>query len=283
MEVRIQTLEAAVGKYIKEFYENKQIPRSIASPHLRSLFVFVHPIIRRIQFDTGFAHLTQVHTDSKENLRKCVPAGYNIRGKAYCPESKQFLLDKGQMINLQYVHKHENVREYIDNIISISKKAGKLGVGPQIHDAYVCTVNSNTESTAYLLAMRSDYIEGKSLMQLYKSRRGGGSLTVANKAKIIELLRAKLELLHKHHILASDFLIEDSVIVTFDPAKKSVVKDVFIINYVEAMDMRNAAKLQKEKNMKNLKWIFDSKGGDENNLEDYVTARLLDDKVINID
>ncbi len=106
--------------------------------------------------------------------------------------------------------------QHIAKRISNARLAGQLGVGPQIHEAFICF-----NKTQHKLVLMMDRIDGES----WKDWTANASQKVREQA--LSILRKKLDILHEHR-LVHNALSERNVMVVGNVTK---VKDVLILAF----------------------------------------------------
>jgi predicted Ser/Thr protein kinase len=182
---------------------------------------------------------------------------------------KVYEVDKKTVVKIVKVNLGNKRRFNIDNVkseLELSKKAGKLGVGPKVYNVYTCCDGLICYYVIYM-----EFIKGKTLWQWLSGKR-----TDEEKQNVKLLLQKKLRILHKNNIVHSDVHGDNIIVIS----ERNKVKDLVIIDYGLAINKSNV-KLQDY----NIDWIFRDLNKDQikyHEITDYVLKRMLDNEDVKI-
>lgn len=195
--------------------------------------------------------------------------GSGMYGTVYKVDSKTAV--KIQLMKESYNHeveKYMGMKRRIELEKEISIKAGELGVGPKVHDVYLCCGGAVNDKACYMV-MYMELLKGKTLAKLY----GEGTVRSTKLARrALDLLEAKVKILQKHRIFHQD-LHEGNIWVC---KNKDGKLDVKILDYGYANYFDDAVEVLKQRELKSL--LFKS----DDRIERYVAARLVETGAVQI-
>jgi tRNA A-37 threonylcarbamoyl transferase component Bud32 len=196
-----------------------------------------------------------------ENLLACLKSKEDEEGARYLNEGdygKVYRLGPSKCVKIINISESElqATDDRIDDIffpreVEISKKAGELGIGPKIEDAYIC-FQENDSSCHGVIYM--EWLEGKTLYDWLSKGRSTEEI-----AKVRDLVEAKIQKMHAHGIIHMD-LHNGNVFILLDA--KGEVKDVSFIDYgfaryiKELVTTRNRGRIDKYLFFKSREYIY---------------------------
>ena len=179
--------------------------------------------------------------------------GHGAFGKTY----KAKRGDRVVAAKIETVHpwRLRNIHSVLQGI-KASVIAGNVGVGPKVHDVFVCYYGGESNLVTVM-----DLVDGVVWSEFVR--------TASNEARYaaIEILKKKVALMHSHKIMHKD-LHQGNVMVVLGPQK--TVKDVAVIDF--GLSVRVNSKYVFENDDEALKRITDL---DVSDLATCVTAELV--------
>lgn len=148
--------------------------------------------------------------------------------------------------------------------IVCSKKAGELGIGPKIHDFYLCTTPDSMSNFGIIYM---EYIKGKTLFEWLDTKP-----SFEERTQVSKLISQKVDLLHKHGIVHKDLHAGNIMVVS----KNKKVSDVFIIDYGLAEVINKKAILSVDNTWWLMKQIFEGNEEPSGDITTYVISRMFD-------
>lgn len=196
-----------------------------------------------------------------ENPMECLKGKEEAKEAQYLNAGdygKVYRLGSTQCVKIMNISENElqAVDDRIDDIyfpreVEISKKAGEIGIGPKIKDAYVC-VHENDSSCHGIIYM--EWLEGKTLFDWLAKGRSTEEI-----AKVRRLVEAKIQKMHDHGIIHMD-LHNGNVFIILD--SKGEVTDVMFIDYgfaryiKEFVTTRNRGRINKYLFFQSREYIY---------------------------
>ncbi len=199
-------------------------PHSTSKSKSRDFTEFLYDLIFRRILIYELRNFIYTHIPNKDEFSKCFKNPEDSKSLKYISSGEYgyvYQLNENVCIKVVNITSTLNNLKYIDFLkeMEISKIAGNIGVGPKIHDAYVCV--NDADSTCYGI-IYMEYLQGITLSKYLDN-------TPKNQyGKVRTLLDEKIAKLHQHHILHSD-LHSDNVFVLLNSQKEMV--DLKIIDY----------------------------------------------------
>jgi tRNA A-37 threonylcarbamoyl transferase component Bud32 len=143
--------------------------------------------------------------------------------------------------------------------LEIAKKAGSIGVGPQVFNGYECIQG---KQVYFVTVMK--YVQGKTYAEFFKQHKGDRSLIDS----VVKQIRSKIEKLNDHRILHKDVHADNIIVVRKGDKYVPVLIDFGNAEY--AVDVN----LPTIDDPKDLKQQVDDETTDK------LVFKLLDDNVI---
>lgn len=254
MEINLQYLLPHIEKYVDEFYVEevqsadyvKKNLKSVSHPKMYQLLL--RPYIDKKNLERQFRLISNIlnvsnkgntnsnsfvsnhfnhDTDNQIRSLKCIKEKIDIK-KDYLGKGKYGYVYKinpnvavkvTDLIGVyEATHKpfcKNHVKECIHEEYTLSKKAGELGVGPKIFNAFVCKVSKKE----HYHIMYMELIKGVTLEDWLKKK----NITQKDKNLVLDKLKAALTKLHQHNIIHED-LHDNNVMVTGNSSKNYDVK-----------------------------------------------------------
>lgn len=290
--IDIRKLQPKIVAYVKEYYAKETKPQineldksiSWIKDMIKQLVEYViidhelSNIHRVITQDSYFGSMYQPNMEPTSCVTK---KGYKIV-KRFSEYSNKFMLENNKAAKVSRIYlwdyKMKNeMRSIIQNEFAISKKAEKLGVGPKVHDAFICL---NTKENVAFKVVISDYIEGIPLND-WLAR----SPSSKEKARVKAIVKTKIDKLHEAGIVHNGLAWSGNVILKVHP-KTSKVTDAFITDYVKAFDFKDKSMWEYNKLISNDRSVLDSitqSSYSYSNADDvvaYTAQRLIENKDI---
>lgn len=278
LEIDFNKLDAKIDGYVSEFYTD---PKPLIDRTNKYVQLFRDSLKDRIHRKSDLHELQSLNAkmirpDSSGEGRSCLKApiklqkviGQGAYGKVYKINSNT--VAKVCSVKDMYVEKKNEKRERIQMEFELSRLAAKIGVGPKVFDNYACC--SKDGECFYVLYMEN--VKGIILRDwLEKSKPEA-------KQKVKDMLKTKIGILHKNHIIHHD-LHPGNVFVVGSQMKP---EDVVIIDYGMAESSKTAAKNMAAWDMRVLDWAFDNNGQEvqDEDVASYVVVRMLDNGEIKI-
>lgn len=291
MEINFNKIKPSIKKYIKDYYSLKDSnTKNIKLTYFNKLVSDVYgyniiDVLRQytntILIDyqlksTNIKDITSkklidiMNADSSADI-DCV----NIKNKKMLGQGsfgRVYKIDTNKLvkiinINTLYAHNNNpnNLREIIDYEYNIAKKAGEIGVGPQIYNHFICKSDSG-----YYHIMYMENIKNSTTLTVWLEKKKNQKL----KDEILKKIKIKLEKLHSNNIIHHDIWSDNILVVK----KKNNNFDVVIIDYGLAHSGANIIKTEKDREYKNLKYLISN----NINIYNYVIDKLLENKEIKI-
>jgi serine/threonine protein kinase len=279
IKLDIKAIEPVIKKYVEEFYTKPKTLKNGFGDYVGWFQPALSPIINKQHIAYELAHLDLISIPSGSSTEKCIPAPLKVKAiheygyfrKAYQINDKEviFVLP----IYLDDKSKPLELKNYIDNMSTLMKKCGELGISPKVHECYMCNDGSST-----YISVRMEYIKSESLKDLMDKE-----LSKADKEIISKIISEKVELLHKNNISFGGYVGSNSIFVVYKDNKPS---DVFVMDLSSAIDLTKSAEDSISRDLKGLKWLIQDlnkyKRVDPDNLSNYVIGRMLEDRKISI-
>jgi serine/threonine protein kinase len=187
--------------------------------------------------------------------------------KSYDNATFKYLV-KLELVNRSDIVRYGDLNEITTSLkkkyetFEIAKKAGKLGIGPKVFDAYECV----KDKMVYFVTIM-EYLQGKTYLHFYNENKENKDVLDS----LVKDIETKVKLLNSHYILHKD--VHGENIIVMENNGKYHIKLIDFGNAVYAVDKdlptpnnpRDPAK---------------PKTTSDNSIIDKLIFKLLDDKII---
>jgi tRNA A-37 threonylcarbamoyl transferase component Bud32 len=239
LKINLSKLNSKIDKHIKEYYgltekpitnpldKDKQWIENMIAP-------YVEYAIINLELE-GFSRINvserydMSKRDDNNVMMSCSKKkGYDVV-KRLTDYSNKYLVKgnktaKVQRISLWEYKQKGEMKSALSNEFKIGQKAFELGVGPKVHDVFVCF--NEQETNAYKVVV-SDYIVGEPLEEWLN-----GTRTPEEKKQVYELVKSKIDKLHANGIIHNSLYAGNVIIVM----QRGKIADVYITDYLNAKD-----------------------------------------------
>lgn len=294
LSVNQKMLKAAVTEFVGDYYKASDTDiaaamkiyagikdndnamfwmRRLVEPHLR---------VAVMKYELANFPQISISPDIKEDIdrrKACVPKKYTIiKPLPGNYRVDKFLLRGNKVAKVVEIYEWEGPKKMLADAmlteVAIARRAGLLGIGPKLHDAFVCC--SSDECSKVLV---SDYVPG---IPLNEWLAGIPSPSEALRTSVKEMIRDKLDKMHSHGVVHSG-LTEKNVIVKKIGAR---VVDVVFTDYQNAFDLGSRRMWDSNKFVKadrNILNVFDGRRiWEEDSVTHFVIVRMLKDKRVRL-
>ncbi len=293
MEINLIKIKPLIKKYIEEFYKLKDKEKNnINLKYLQqiqntnrfnTILLLIEDYIDEILLEyqikniknknisTGNKIINLLDADkTDENFEtKCVDSNkLKLIGTGYFGKVFEFNKTKAVKIKnitrlFQINNKPDNLIKIIKNEYNISKKAGKLNVGPKIYNHFICKTDIGYYHIIYMENIKNSI----TLTDWLKKKRSENS-----KKLILDKIEEKIKILHKNNIIHHDIYGDNILII-----KKPKI-DIKIIDYGISYNSKTLIEKEKYIEYKNLKFLLNIRVS----ITDYIINKLLENNEIKI-
>lgn len=278
IKIDLKAIDAVVGKYVAEFY-TKQKPIQPATSNNPMVSWFREPLrglLSKHRIAQELKHMATLRIAPKASTETCIKKPLKLKGVVDYGgyDSKTYILSQSEVVRVTPIEFTGDdpyaLQKKVEQMIDLSKRAGEIGIGPKIHDAYICYSDKET-----YIAIRMEYVKGE-ILQTLIDREGG--LSELEKTAIWDLIRDKYETLHKNNITMGFALNYKSIVVIY---KNKTPVDVRFVSFADGTDLEKSSQEAIDRDNHALHWMKSKLNNyvtNVSNFEDYVICRMMDDK-----
>jgi len=279
--INVKDLTSNIDEYIKEFYTNPIKKFKIKDEKKISIVSnIINNIVKKRSIKYEITKYNKIIVKDVKNGLGCVGNKYKIKspfGNETSFSTKTFLTNDNKLIIIKEVYfLDKNTISDTYNLINENYKImEKLNASPKLLDNYVCSDNDyNYIYIISVLEYDNDYIPLKEYINDSK-------IKTSDIEKIQKKLYDMILNLNKNNLLLNEWYNIEDIIIS---KKNKDMKFIIVKSFINQNDIIDK-KLKSIK--KNLKWIINKKEQDDilnisDNVDVYVSKRLLDDNIVKI-
>jgi hypothetical protein len=266
-------LQELAMPYIKEYFDSPKEELDVSNTQIELISNIVSGIIINNTQDYIFSKIKDKQTASENTGESCLRKSKTLPKKTNIGSSYDNNYRDGKniiMLRKVYGITKETVSEF-ENTKSITMEASKLGIAPKISDMYTCC---SPEYGCYSICYLDVPKNAMNIREFYEKK----STTKEMKKKVQDMLKASLKKLESHGILFKSIWDINAIIVK----NKDKIK-IYFLNYRSAVRTENMKNDLYTRSVDDIKFVFYDKNPSEISVEKYVVARMIEDKVLNIE